>query len=248
MSYLGTNRGRARLSLDSVSGTLIAPPTSGLIAHWAMINSGTTIYDESGNGNNGTAVGAPTFGVSYGVRGNGINLVAANSQYIEVPTSASVSGLEAASLSVWFYYGSDPASDQFLYFESISAAATSARFTLILLQDNTLRIAGRGDDTDAAFVATSSALTSGNWYHAVMVWDSSSDVFSLHLNAVLAAENTASKNAFQLTTPDNIKIGCIGNISSFHNGFIDEVRLYNRALTIREIQILFNYDRAGAGL
>jgi len=96
MSYLGTNRGRARLSLEPVSGTsgdyLTTIPN--ILAWWAMREKQRFVFDETENGYNAITYGTPTFSAANGVRKIGVAFN--GSQYMQ--SFATISGNAARSL------------------------------------------------------------------------------------------------------------------------------------------------------
>ena len=77
-----------------------------------------------------------------------------------------------------------------------------------------------------------SALALNQWSHLAVVFDGSQVLFYLNgllvTTASLPATITARSNPFRLGADDNTQ--------QFFKGSLDEVRIYNRALTAQEIQ------------
>jgi len=71
-------------------------------------------------------------------------------------------------------------------------------------------------------------ITAGNWYHLVMTWDGSK--LRAYVNGILTGE-----------TNQNLDVAATGSLTISHptyafNGLIDEVHIYNRALSTDEIK------------
>jgi len=80
----------------STSGTA---PDSSLVAWYPLDNELTNAYDFSGNGHNGTIVGA-TQGVD-GIFGNAYELNGSNTDYINVGTNSDFDLTSVGTLSAW---------------------------------------------------------------------------------------------------------------------------------------------------
>jgi hypothetical protein len=82
------------------------------------------------------------------------------------------------------------------------------------------------------------------WYHATVVWNSDSNV-SIYKNGDL--EDTTPTDSDAILSIDTAAIGQKGDASNFFNGTIDDVRIYNRSLSQREVERLYNYSRGQPG-
>jgi len=82
-------------------------------------------------------------------------------------------------------------------------------------------------------------LSEDTWYHVALMYDGSKYV--MYLNGVLNTSSVAGPPSF---TNDNFTIGNAGDLTpppgTAFKGIIDEVRVYNRALSATEIQRLMN--------
>jgi hypothetical protein len=88
-------------------------------------------------------------------------------------------------------------------------------------------------------VETDEILVPNTWYHIVGVFDRASDKGYVYINGVLEAEGPLPDPP---STNDGLtKIGCRNNgTDGSFDGKIDEVRIYDRALTAEEIRKLYN--------
>ena len=84
----------------------------------------------------------------------------------------------------------------------------------------------------------------GNWHYAVGIYDIGTSTLRLYIDGVQVASSVAPAG----TVPDNIgtqpvRIGANSLASSspgYFTGNVDEVRVYNRALTALEISDYYN--------
>jgi hypothetical protein len=92
----------------------------------------------------------------------------------------------------------------------------------------------------------------GVWTHVAATLDDCSGLMRLYTNGVIAAETTTAIRPLALLDPDYQPGIGIGNHSSqpgrFNypfRGLIDELSVYNRTLSLREIQAIYSADSAG---
>lgn len=101
-------------------------------------------------------------------------------------------------------------------------------------------------DTSGSAAATTSALSTGTWYHLVGVWDSTNAEIRAYVDGNLSA--TAADGSPYATTSNNVIGYRPDNSSNYFGGHVDDVRLYDWALTDTEVSDLFNtYDMSGSG-
>ena len=84
-------------------------------------------------------------------------------------------------------------------------------------------------------LVTTSSVTNGDWHHIGVVYDPSGTY--LYVNGSLDVSNNVGSN---INVPSKLMIGAdiMGNKSV--NGTIDDVRIYNKALSTEEIQVLMH--------
>jgi hypothetical protein len=99
-------------------------------------------------------------------------------------------------------------------------------------------------------IINSGPISYNQWVHVAATLDGSTGTMSLYTNGVLAAQTTTTVRPFgPLVASDSPGVG-IGNVNfsgiNFpFNGDIDEIALYNRALSQAEIQSIYNAGSAG---
>ncbi len=228
-----------------------------LVAHYTLDDSepATTVLDSSGGGNNATNSGQ-TFGVT-GVAGTAIqagNGIANNSDLILGPSSATedVIGNNARTVALWFNADSISPEMAVLGF----GAGSSRRQFIITVEDlgteagvgNTIALRYGGGNVG---YNNGSDIVTGTWYHVAFVYDGTTldfdtvdgTGFSAYINGTLM--NSVDGNKGQAGNPFNTSSSelRIGNSSTDNRGFngkIDDVQIYDSALTAGEISQIYN--------
>ena len=168
--------------------------------------------------------------------------------------AASIRGLTAYSLAASFQAASLPVSGdtnqntgaRSIYWESKNATfAVRAR---ILLSNNNVNYGGlvnsitfrwRNDDAGAATNLSAGGISVGTWYRVFVTSDSNLGQVFLYLNGVPVASFSGTMVPVSNTqTGDPVEIGDGAN-SEWFDGNINDVRVYNRAVTPSEVMADF---------
>ena len=223
--------------------------TNGLVGLWSFNGpdmSGATAYDRSGQGNNGTLTNGPTRQIGkigQALNFDGVNDYVAFGNIRDIPSgdftitswfnlkqtnsnNARNDIVAKGALTFYARYGfgvTNTPSVQFYYCEGNSAACTGYAITSV------------------------EALTTSTWYFGSITRRGSTA--RIYLNGSLS--NTATFGTGGTNTGTNFEIGRISNNwhtgdvwrADYFNGLIDDVRVYNRALTPAEIKRLYNMGR-----
>jgi hypothetical protein len=212
-----------------------APP-AGLVAWWAAEGNTT---DKAGT-NNGALQGGATFatgevGQAFGFNGNGSVFVAdapalrfTNAMTIEAwiyPTSWG--GTAREIVSKWF-----GGANRLSYTTSIDPSGLAY---LLVSSDGFTTTLG----VDYNLVYTANTIPLNQWSHFAATYDGA--YLNIYLNGVLENQVAWTQGIFPGTAP--LVIGEALDQSAF-DGLIDELSLYNRALSDAEIQEIYN---AGSG-
>jgi hypothetical protein len=218
----------------TVSNSVAGPPTLGLIGYWNFDEgSGTVAHDSSGSGYNGTVNGATW---TSGKINSALNF---NGPTSDVLTPGIALG-NAFSISAWV----NPAVNNQTEFGRI--AETQYNGGLYLGVDATGNnykfIVNTGTGTTgscgASFgCAQGGAVTSG-WHLVTATFDGATAILYVD-NAIVGSDTFTAPG----TTNYPLYIGrYYGGTGYGWNGGIDEVRLYNRALTSAEVTAIFNFQ------
>ena len=220
--------------------------TRGLVAYWAMRNSGTTVYDEWTGGYNGTASNGVTFGETYAAVGQGASFDGAN-DYVVVNAAVQNPTAQDVSVSIWVNIAKSQVQ---VPFAENNTTASLSLFDILIVADNTVSTRIRDSDgLPNVMSASGGTLTTNAWNHVVSTWQYATDTISIYVNgAFINSASDANVGTVAVTTAT---IGALINQSGINvpfNGQIDEVRLYNRALTADEIKQLYRMGAIPKGI
>lgn len=88
---------------------------------------------------------------------------------------------------------------------------------------------------------SATSVTDGNWHHIVCLWDGTTTANSakIYIDGVLSISGTAS--GLQTSTPEGyFTVGrAYGTADYFFNGLMDQIRIFNRAITATEVATLY---------
>ena len=215
----------------------VAFPTNGLVAYWSFDSvSGNTVEDTFGD-NDGTAVGEPLFGTEYGVNGDGVRLVAAETQSITVTHDDSLNFTASSfSISAWFNT-STTGVRQFIASKRDENTGDGG-YSLRVNEDSKIR-AGVGRGGNNTFFSTIGTYADGQWHHVVFVGSRDANAMYLYVNGVLDATSGAWSTR-PMDTTNNFTIGNEPDSVGFFNGSLDEIAIWNRALTDDEVSEIYN--------
>jgi hypothetical protein len=227
----------------AMSGEDATPPDAnpagsidkGIVAlyHFDELN-GTTSPDSSGNGYTATMEGAVS--LSTGVRGLAVALNGVN-QYVSLPTGI-VSGLTSFSISVWVYITSPGFGDRAFDFGTGTTA-----YMFLTPCGNTLRYATTIDgETGEEGLDTNITPLAATWQHIAVTQTGMTG--TLYLNGVQVAQNTAmTLNPSTLGSTTQNWLGRSQYAGdSYLDGDLDELRIYDRALSAAEVVELYTQD------
>ncbi len=210
--------------------------TTGLIAWWKFDDgSGTTATDSSGNGNSATLQGSPlpTWVGSGKIGTNMLNFTGGtggvHGPVLAVSTASRTIAawvrLSSLSPSVSMVLGCDSGGYYEIGINSTGKLAVYFR----TFGGHNVSYDGTGSNT----------LTTNTWYHVSATYNPSTGLVG-YVNA--AVDGTAGADGNMDTDGVNFNIGYDQNNSGRScNGDIDDVRVYDRALTATDILTLYNY-------
>jgi MSHA biogenesis protein MshQ len=221
----------------ATSGALQCTPIAGLIGHWTMDAasiSGTRLADSSSNHNDGTLVGFPQNPTAPGRFGEALVYPAttANVRVAQLGLDQASGGIN--SVSMWFFHGSGGTISDVL-----ALLPNSPRYDLWLASGSDLCInTGRGE----CWGIRNNTLLD-RWVHVVAVFvNGSISQGSLYVDGkngnAACLSGYAACNGVNGTAALPVELG--GESDFPFHGMLDEVRIYNRALTAGEVSTLYS--------
>ena len=218
---------------------------SGLVGYWSFDGTGSIannqiagLRDESGRGNHGTASNANATGMAFvpGRVGNAVTFdgVDDNLEIGDRPT-LNFHGTQPFTIEAWVR----PAVAN--HTGTIMSRYNGGILGHYILDLNTGRLL-LYRAVSPWNIAGTTVLTANNWYHVIGIYDGA------HMRLFVNGSSNAVPQVSGSVANFNIRV-LIGahlrtnNPTSFFRGLIDEVRIYNRALTEAEIRTIFNATR-----
>src|SRR5271157_5597841 len=216
------------------------------VGYWTFDDGwGTEAADSSGNGHTATLFN--DVGWVTGKIGDAVSANAARRQYVSIP-AINLSGAKAVTVALWANRTYSTVGGHAL-FEATTNYANSTTGFGFFPDDatcNGIQAALRGN---LGYVANCySQPSSGVWHHLAAVLDKSQtggDEVKFYVDGVL---QTANRSLHASTNTNNfgnnpIYLFSRAGTTEFTSGMIDDLRIYNSALTAEQIQQI--YDSAG---
>ena len=212
----------------------------GLVGYWRF--DGNT-NDETGI-NNGTAIGNPQY-VS-GVQGQALEFDG-DGDYVNLGDIAEVELVTELTVSAWVYHKGGTGSSEAVVAKYDDSTASGKTFFLLIDTSNLSDLEVHEDNsagTNYVELGGATTITTNTWHHMAFTFKANdASGLRLYVDGVEDASSPASTANIDLIEGNSVPVmvGAIRDTpSNFLNGSIDEVRIYNRALTTGEILDLYN--------
>ncbi|TAH33931.1 LamG domain-containing protein [Candidatus Saccharibacteria bacterium] len=202
-----------------------------LVGYWNFDEAtGTNAADASGNANHGTFVGSgathstvlpPTscFINTHSVQFDG------SGDHVEIADNATMDPTNAISISFWMNPDSVNNGYQHVLFKQ-GPVVTS--YGVWLANDHVYM---ESNDNSIRSLTSNATVTAGDWHYITVTYDGTEQ--KLYIDGTL--DNSQSLSGITLTyTNSPVKIGT-GDYNNPFAGYVDDLRIYNRALTAGEI-------------
>jgi len=210
-------------------------PSNGLVGWWPFSGNAN---DLSNNANNGTVNGATLTTDRFGNANSAYNFNG-SSNFIQIPNTTLLNP-SLLTISIWIqangYYNGLNGSN---YIISKGFDGTQGHYGIAYETSTKQFFFEIGNVAAGGYVISKSIITQGNWFHVCGTYDGSS--LKIYINGMLDSNITATGNYSLGTNTEPLFLG--ENYSSTYpywvNGKIDEIGIWNRALTQAEITLLY---------
>jgi len=237
--FLGTS-----FALNARAGIIIRPViNTGLVGYWDFNESaGNIAYDKSGKGNHGTLVNGEEADWVDGQIGKSIKFDG-DGEYVNAGDINEIDGVSQLTITAWFYRSSSA------HVLTIEKAPNGNNITGINLNATTLYTnLGNGSGPYGSY-----SYSGTGWFYVTMVFDGgqadNATKLKLYING--AQVTTSFSGTIPATNDINSSDFLMGisNIYSLNStGRMDEVRIYNRALSESEVGRLYKLSSPKMGI
>jgi len=219
-------------------------PTNGLVGFWPFNGNAN---DESGNGNHGTVNGATLSADRSGKANSAYNFRGSSqtsnssggTDFIKINTINPLNTIiyDGLTISGWFKLKDLNSISSII---NISNDDTKENYGVVFDRNTNLLNASIGVDGSSTIIALHSQNPSqiNSWYNFVFSIDYLSNTSKLYVNGILQ-EISSERPIRTLLSKINIGIWQSENGYWYANGEIDDIAIYNRALTEQEITALY---------
>jgi len=213
----------------------VAASASELVGYWKFNESSGDAVDSSGNlpnlTNNNVTYGAGQYGNAAYFNG---------STAFFVGTGPDLNG-QSFTFSAWLWR--DAGGGQEIYFSQGSGDGNHNNLHLRVYDDGLMRFGFLNNDLDAP----AGTFVMGQWNHVVLTYDAVTNARKIYLNGGEAKASDTSASDFIGNTALNIGRWIRNGGDQYWTGRIDDLKIYNRALTLEEVDDLAE-GGAGPGL
>jgi subtilisin family serine protease len=225
--------------------TIAAGIDPNLVSWWKFDEgSGTIAYDSAGD-NDGQLVNGPAW--TTGQIDGALSFDGTN-DYVTVGSPANLDNLPLYNLTIsaWIYDEHSTGETWGTIFGTyVSPNGWSFRTISNATGDRSLYLqvpfSGNNQSAWATYHSSYGTILGNTWHHVVGVWDSSTKTAKLYIDGAETTYQTANPGvgAYNSDASNNKEMGRLPLAVQYFNGIIDDVRIYNQALSAEEILQLY---------
>ncbi|MEK7531343.1 MAG: LamG domain-containing protein, partial [Patescibacteria group bacterium] len=198
--------------------------------------------DKSGNGNHGTMTNmstttAPVAGrIGQGLKFDGVD----DTVNVGDPANGSLDfGTGDFAISVWIKFKGYVSQGSTFNSAVGKESTTNTGYGIITDANNVIYFNALSDGSAANMARTAANQNDNKWHH--YIGQRVSGLLTLYKDGVRQTDGSTQSDSVSNTIPFQISNDANGN--RVFNGLIDDVRVYNRALSASEIKRLYNMGR-----
>ena len=211
---------------------------NGLVGWWKFDETnGTVAYDSSGNGNDGNLTNGPTW--TSGKIGGALSFDGVDDR-VRLPHNI-LNGQIDVTVSFWFLESQNNTDHH--HFISAASSTESNRFLLAVNSDGEFNY-NDNDSSDIKRIVYQYSESLTNWSHIVLTRSISGA--KLFIEGSLKTNESFANTHFNIAQNglwiggDQDSVGGGWSTTQQLNGLLDDLRIYDRALSAAEVQALYN--------
>jgi type IV pilus assembly protein PilA len=244
----GMKDGGRYVELYEVGSDISLLPVSrdpSLVGYWTFEGTGSIsngqvsgLVDSSKNNNDGTADNINGSGMAFisGKDGSALQLDGIDDD-VRI-SSSPVFDLATTdhSFAIWFKTSSPPIDSPGIILRRFSGGTPGAGYHISLSTAGKCILEMRTDSGDGPGPVSPLSYTDNNWHLYIVIVDVRTKMVKIYIDGVVVASDTYTGNL--LNSTDTFYIGGSGTSYNFL-GAVDDIRVYNRALSDTEIKSLY---------
>lgn len=215
----------------------------GLVGHWTfdgpdMLQNAT---DRSGSGNTGYLTGFTSTTTVQGVIGQALEFDGSGNA-VNIESADAYLNDDAQSFSAWI----KPSSTGTIFSGGVEVGNGSFH-KLSIVGTNTLEMRHHTDGVSVQYITNDNTINLNEWQHVVMTWDGivgGSNCVHMYINGVESNYQTSdcgTGTASDVSLVGTLYLGRIDGLTPvYYSGVMDDIRVYKRALSAREVKQLYN--------
>jgi hypothetical protein len=195
--------------------------------------------DRSGHGNNGTLTNGPQR--TIGKLGQALSFDGVN-DYVDAGSATSLRITGSLTIATWVKSDATSLNDRRLVSRWNGGEKSYSLKGSIDNGPNQFQVVVSSDGTAEAIRYTNSTIAANTWYHVVAVYNATLQTLNIYLNGALDNGTLSGTVPASLFDPNqNLYIGNLAGAGGqdYWKGQMDDVRIYNRALSPAEIKRLY---------
>ncbi len=233
----------------SFAGVVTKPENNlGLVGYWIFNDDGSsTAIDYSGNGNTGTLTNMDT-GSDYvsGYKENSLALdFDGSNDYINISDSNELDVTTGSmTISLWSKPSNCSVSGSMI---TKDRSGSGVKPNYVFYGGNSVQFGiSDGSNWDSFIVSSGYTCSTSSWFHVVGVQDRDAGVVSLYINGVLdntddtPGDGYNSSGDLHIAHREDNSESMPGDQTEYHAGQLDDIRIYNRALSAGEVAYLYS--------
>ena len=235
------NKSALSTTLNSSESEIVTYPvdlSSGLVKYFKLDNN---LSDYSENNGNGTAAGSLSF-IQNGNPGGALVLTNTGNA-AEISTNSM--SISSGSISLWIKPSGFAERNQYIFGHGITDGSSWSDRIQLYFYDSSgnLNLGLGGTHTRANNIQV---LNVNAWYHIVLTWDGTN--YTVYINNLLKAHGLYGGLIQFAGYADLGNNGNRNGRTEGYNGLLDDVKMYNRAINIKEVEALYNGGVIGADI
>ncbi|MDD4062226.1 MAG: LamG domain-containing protein [Candidatus Pacebacteria bacterium] len=210
------------------------PQIEGLVGHWTMNEGeGGVAHDLSGQENHGTLVNDPTW--ANGKVGGALDFDGTD-DYVNCGSGTSLDSITTqVSISQWIKFNTSQNTRCFI-FRRLDTSHSSYAIGVDDSTNNIIKFYTLTDTGNSNTLTSPLTYNDGNWHNVVGVWNGTNKFLYIDGMQVATIAFSGTMNNWGSA---NLYLGSLSGYAQFFNGSIDDIRIYNRALTAEEIRLIY---------